>query len=69
MVFQIKAIQNYKLAGWLYIDKSDGNDDNKGYLVANRRVAWKTKNRETAYYMLNLCKVKDPTYIWELATY
>lgn len=66
MVFQIKAMHNYKFAGWLYIDKSDGN---KGYLVNDSRVAWKTQNRETAYYMLNLCKVKDSTCKWELATY
>lgn len=65
MIFQIKAIQNYKLAGWVYIDKAD---DNRVCLVRNKQTSWKTENRETAYYLLNLCKVNEPDYEWELAT-
>ena len=40
MIFQIKAIQNYKLAGWVYIDKAD---DNRVCLVRNKQTAWKTE--------------------------
>ena len=65
MIFQIKAEQNYKLAGWVYIDKED---DNRVCLVRNRDTAWKTQNRDTAYYLLNLCKVNEPDYKWELET-
>lgn len=65
MIFQIKAEQNYKLAGWVYIDKED---DNRVCLVRNRDTAWKTQNRDTAYCLLNLCKVNAPDYKWELAT-